>query len=248
MNEEDCESEADIMMEDNGLQNQLKVMEEDEYFNSNNNSLEGPKLNNTRGQIIQNILCSSDVSKEPKKFNCPDCDKRFSRRDTLYKHFRQRHPEGDPRPFKGNRTVIPITDPSELVCEVCKQQCANRGRLKYHMRKHSDLKGLICIECGKRFKGADGLKAHMKKHRGEYDYKCEQCDSKYVTASALFNHKTSKHSDGLQFTCEHCGKGYSNRPSYSVHLTSHTGEKPYKCREGGCEKRFGLTSIFLSQP
>jgi hypothetical protein len=58
-----------------------------------------------------------------------------------------------------------------------------------------------------------------------------------VSASALLNHKTSKHTTGLQFTCEHCGKGYHNRPSYSVHLTTHTGEKPYKCKWEGCEKR-----------
>jgi KRAB domain-containing zinc finger protein len=131
----------------------------------------------------------------------------------------------------------PVTDPSELICKVCGKFCATRGRLKDHMRKHSNEKNYICMECGKRFKGEESLKTHMKMHRGEYDYSCDQCDAKYVSASALLNHKTSKHTPGLQFTCEHCGKGYQNRPSYSVHLTTHTGEKPYKCKWEGCEKR-----------
>ena len=116
--------------EHNGLQTREKVMEEDKDYTSNNNPIEGSYITNTEGQIIQNLYSSSNVCEEPKNYNCSDCDKWFSRRDNLYKHFRQRHPEGDLSPFKGNRVVIPVTDPSELVCQVCKQHCANRGRLK----------------------------------------------------------------------------------------------------------------------
>ena len=174
--------------------------------------------------------------REPKIFDCTHCEKKFTITDNLYKHFRKAHPDGDLTPFKGKKTVNPVTDPSEVVCKECNKYCATRARLRDHMKKHSDVKNFICIECGKRFKGEDGLKAHMKMHRGEYDYPCDLCDAKYVTQSAMLNHKTAKHTGGLKFTCEHCGQGYTNRPSYQVHLTLHTGEKPYKCREG-CDKR-----------
>ena len=197
---------------------------------------DSPMAYDGKGRLMKKSKISSECTREPKIFDCTDCDKKFTRRDNLYKHFRQAHPDGDITPFKGNRTVNPVTDPSEVVCKECNKYCATRARLRDHMKKHSDVKNFICIECGKRFKGEDGLKAHMKMHRGEYDFQCDLCDAKYVTQSAMLNHKTAKHTEGLKFTCEHCGQGYTNRPSYQVHLTLHTGEKPYKCREG-CDKR-----------
>ena len=197
---------------------------------------DSPTAYDGKGRLVKKSKVSSECTSEPKIFDCTHCEKKFTRRDNLYKHFRQAHPEGDITPFKGNRTVNPVTDPSEVVCKECNKYCATRARLRDHMKKHSDVKNFICIECGKRFKGEDGLKAHMKMHRGEYDYQCDLCDAKYVTQSAMLNHKTAKHTGGLKFTCEHCGQGYTNRPSYQVHLTLHTGEKPYKCREG-CDKR-----------
>ena len=50
--------------------------------------------------------------------------------------------------------------------------------------------------------------------------------------------------------CGICGKIYTTRSNFNVHLRRHTGEKPYKCTI--CDKKFarkdnlrGVATIFL---
>ncbi|KZV79553.1 hypothetical protein EXIGLDRAFT_620866, partial [Exidia glandulosa HHB12029] len=43
-----------------------------------------------------------------------------------------------------------------------------------------------------------------------------------------------------KYDCPYCGKRF-DRPS-SIHITSHTGEKPFVCAYPGCGRRFSVNS------
>ncbi|VDB92003.1 unnamed protein product [Peniophora sp. CBMAI 1063] len=45
-----------------------------------------------------------------------------------------------------------------------------------------------------------------------------------------------------RYECEYCGKGFTRPSSLKIHIHSHTGERPYKCTFGGCERTFSVLS------
>ena len=42
---------------------------------------------------------TSEYSSDPKMFECTHCDKKYRTRDSVYRHFKKEHPEGDITPF-----------------------------------------------------------------------------------------------------------------------------------------------------
>ncbi|VDB86786.1 unnamed protein product [Peniophora sp. CBMAI 1063] len=44
------------------------------------------------------------------------------------------------------------------------------------------------------------------------------------------------------YKCEYCGKGFTRPSSLKIHIHNHTGERPYKCTFGGCERVFSVHS------
>lgn len=45
-----------------------------------------------------------------------------------------------------------------------------------------------------------------------------------------------------RYICSTCNKAFSRPSSLKIHIYSHTGEKPYKCKYAGCEKTFSVRS------
>ncbi|KAH7099312.1 hypothetical protein BKA62DRAFT_710078 [Auriculariales sp. MPI-PUGE-AT-0066] len=45
-----------------------------------------------------------------------------------------------------------------------------------------------------------------------------------------------------KYDCPYCGKRFDRPSSVKIHITSHTGEKPYVCAYPGCGRRFSVNS------
>jgi len=45
-----------------------------------------------------------------------------------------------------------------------------------------------------------------------------------------------------KYDCPYCGKRFDRPSSVKIHITSHTGEKPYVCVFPGCGRRFSVNS------
>lgn len=66
-------------------------------------------------------------------------------------------------------------------------------------------------------------------------YTCNQCGKKFTQACNLKVHQRVHQHDGLHL-CSHCGKGYSSFSDLRRHRCSQTGDKPYSCTL--CGNRF----------
>merc|ERR1712129_575043 len=86
------------------------------------------------------------------------------------------------------------------------------------------------------------LKVHIRKHTGEKPFVCTVCEKKFAQKSNLDTHMRSKHGISLfkrkQNKCPHCKYSTENINNLNKHIRTHTGEKPFVCTQGNCNKRF----------
>ena len=117
---------------------------------------------------------------------------------------------------------VEIMDPKKqpditFTCGDCGIKYNNRKSYFEHLNIHSD-KFKCMNECQQRFRSLTKLKTH---------------DCKKVTERLKV--KESIESGKDTFNCVECGKKYTNKNSYSIHLNVHTDK--FKC-EGKCQQRF----------
>lgn len=64
------------------------------------------------------------------------------------------------------------------------------------------------------------------------------CDKAYCNKLNLNRHIETSHIGIKKLQCPHCNKCLSSRQNLKEHLFTHTGEKPYICKEDGCNMQF----------
>ncbi|XP_052474602.1 zinc finger protein 574 isoform X1 [Carassius gibelio] len=152
-------------------------------------------------------------------------------------------------------------DKEPKTCPNCGSQFLNQTVLDTHLQRctgeetnHRKYKGqgrgkvggqLECDMCGHRCVTQDGLDLHRLSHTGQTPLRCPltPCRRRFASSTALGEHLVAhccgalgKRNAPRRFTCEFCGKEFAYVSTFTVHMRTHTNERPFECSV--CGKRF----------
>ncbi|KAK8864201.1 hypothetical protein IAR55_001447 [Kwoniella newhampshirensis] len=134
----------------------------------------------------------------------------------------------------------PATGPAAGLGLIADDSLASRGMKRNNSRRNAEvdedvemqgdpaMRGMdVLAEMANRVAPASGEETNLR--RGSEDDR-EDSPSKSGGAS------------GPKYTCAYCAKTFSRPSSLRIHTYSHTGERPYVCKEPSCGRRFSVQS------
>ncbi|CAO1358792.1 unnamed protein product [Diamesa hyperborea] len=173
---------------------------------------------------------------EKRTFQCDECGKHLSCRNSLTTHRLTMHTKDDDERFfcsyEGCKKVYVAESilknhinkchsSKEFFCEVCGKRFATASKLKYHMVYH-ETPSFVCEEegCKKSFFKSISYEIHKKVHSNQRDFACNECDKRYFTASHLKKHVLNFHKQ-IKVFCELCPSKFARKETYRNHVLSH---------------------------
>ena len=98
----------------------------------------------------------------------------------------------------------------------------------------------LCVVCDERFTTKASLKVHKVIHAGDQLYSCTECDKQFTHLRYLSTHKNIHKK---KYKCTECGKCFHGNQELTIHIRSHSGEKPFECFV--CNKRFAQATNLI---
>ncbi|XP_051574398.1 zinc finger protein 574-like isoform X1 [Myxocyprinus asiaticus] len=176
-------------------------------------------------------------------FPCNVCGEAFIRRKDLDLHYLI-HQDKEPKTCPNCSSQFL----NQAVLDTHLQHCT--GEVPVHCRYKGQGRGKVggqleCDMCGHRCVTQDGLDLHRLSHMGQTPLRCPlaPCRRRFASSSALGEHLAAhcrgalgKKNTPRRFSCEFCGKEFAYPSTFTVHMRTHTNDRPFECSQ--CGKRF----------
>ncbi|XP_053695828.1 zinc finger protein 26-like [Sabethes cyaneus] len=167
-------------------------------------------------------------------FRCRLCDRRFIKKCNLEKHHCSYNNTNFPNcneTYKPSHSEEDADIPESLFCTLCDKKFKSISGLKYHLKRHTDIKAFSCLYCNKKFTANSNLNAHIRNvHSEQKNHVCKDCNMRFAGKDHLTKHIRFIHRLERNFQCSECPKKYFQKSHLNDHVAAtHMGFKAFSC-------------------